>query len=326
VWRKRRSERKAANFRYFFATDIHGSDRCFRKFLAGAPAYRANALILGGDIAGKAIVPIEDLGGNRYRYTASGAGTTVIDADELPAAIGNIGFHGFYPHVCEPAEYRRLAEDEDARHSLFAELIAEQVRGWIELAEERLDPEVRCIITPGNDDPVAIDPVLGGSERVECPERSLLPVGPALLASLGNTNHTPWKTEREYEEDQLAEQIDTMLAARGDGEPTIFNFHCPPYDSGLDTVMKITDDFRPVMSGGAPVEVPVGSTAVRDAIKRYKPAVGLHGHIHECKAVAKIGETVCINPGSVYNSGWLQGVIVDLDEDGRYVSHVLTSG
>jgi uncharacterized protein len=325
VWRKRRSDRTGANFRYFFATDIHGSDRCFRKFLAGAKAYRANALILGGDIAGKAIVPIEDLGGDRYRYTSSD-GTIVIGADELPAARATIGFNGFYPHVCEPDEYTRLAEDEAARHSLFEELIADQVRGWLELAEERLAPEVRCIITPGNDDPEAIDPVLAGSERVECPERTLSSVGPALLASLGNTNHTPWDTEREYEEDQLAEQIDTMLAARADGEPMIFNFHCPPYDSGLDTVMKLDDDFRPVMAGGAPVEIPVGSTAVRDAIKRYNPAVGLHGHIHECKAVAKVGQTICINPGSIYNSGWLQGVIVDLDADGRYVSHVLTAG
>jgi uncharacterized protein len=326
VWRKRRSDREQAAYRYFFTTDIHGSDRCFRKFLAGAPAYRANALILGGDIAGKAIVPIEDLGGDRYRYKDSNEGMLVIGAEELPAARAKVGFNGFYPHVCEPAEYKRLAEDDTARHALFEELIAQQVQGWTKLAEERLPREVRCIITPGNDDPVAIDSVLAGSERVECPERSLLSVGPALLASLGNTNHTPWDTEREYDEDQLTEQIDTMLAARADGEPLIFNFHCPPYDSGLDMVMKLDDDFRPVMSGGSPVEIPVGSTSVRDAINRYTPTVGLHGHIHECKAVVKIGETVCINPGSVYNSGWLQGVIVDLDADGRYVSHVLTSG
>jgi Icc-related predicted phosphoesterase len=77
---------------------------------------------------------------------------------------------------------------------------------------------------------------------------------------------------------------------------------------------------------GSPVEAPVGSTAVRDAIQRYRPAVGLHGHIHECRAVARVGDTICINPGSIYGSGWLQGVIVDLDAEGRYVSHVLTSG
>ena len=193
------------------------------------------------------------------------------------------------------------------------------------MAAERLDPDTRCIITPGNDDPLEIDSVLAEPGRTECPEGTIAPLGPAALASLGYTNRTPWDTDRECDEDELSQRIGGILN-QTNGTPVVLNFHCPPFDSGLDTVIKLDEELRPVVVKGTPVEIPVGSTAVRDAILRYKPAVGLHGHIHECKAVARLGDTICINPGSVYGSGWLQGVIVDLDSTGQYVSHVLTSG
>ncbi len=69
-------------YRIFFATDVHGSDRCFRKFLAAASAYRADALILGGDVAGKALVPIVDHGDATYTYTFQGV-REVMRKDDL---------------------------------------------------------------------------------------------------------------------------------------------------------------------------------------------------------------------------------------------------
>ena len=58
---------------------------------------------------------------------------------------------------------------------------------------------------------------------------------------------------------------------------------------------------------------PVGATSVRKAIEEYQPLLGLHGHIHESRGVARLGRTICINPGSRYNEGILQGVIIDLE-------------
>src|SRR2546425_9879645 len=55
---------KKRALRIYFATDIHGSDRCFRKFLAAAESYEADALVLGGDIAGKGLVPIRSHNGS----------------------------------------------------------------------------------------------------------------------------------------------------------------------------------------------------------------------------------------------------------------------
>jgi Icc-related predicted phosphoesterase len=318
------TKRRTPAYRYFFATDVHGSDRCFRKFLAAASAYGAQALILGGDIAGKAIVPIAEEPGGRYRFSFHGV-QQVVSAQELPDAVARIGFNGFYARVCSPDELDRMREDPDHVAALFAQVIAEQVRGWCELAAERLPDDVRLVITPGNDDPHAIDAVLEQAPRVEFTELQLAEVGPTWLASLGNTNRTPWHTDREFDEDALSGQIDDMLAA-ADGRPMMFNFHCPPYGSGLDTVAQLDDDFRPVIQHGVAVETAAGSTAVRDAIAKYQPAVALHGHIHECQGAHRIGETLCLNPGSDYSSGVLKGVIVDVTADGAYQHHLFTSG
>lgn len=320
-----RSKKPRETYRCFFATDIHGSDRCFRKFLAAATTYEANALILGGDIAGKAIVPIVDNGDGTHRIEFLGRVEDVAEAD-VEEIVGRIKFNGLYPHRCDAAEHERLAADPAHREALFEQTIVDQVRGWKALADERLADEVRCIITPGNDDPLGIDAALEEPGRTECPEREAAPVGPFQLCSLGNTNRTPWDTEREFDEPELATQIDEMVESAEPGVPLVFNFHCPPFDSSLDIVNKLDAEFRPVIEHGAPVEVPVGSTAVRAAIEKYEPVVALHGHIHESHGVQRIGASICINPGSEYGTGYLKGAIVDFGPEGEYVGHLLTSG
>jgi Icc-related predicted phosphoesterase len=308
----------------FFATDVHGSDRCFRKFLAAASAYNADVLILGGDVAGKAMVPIIAEGGARFSFTFHGVRET-IDATDLDRVARQINFSGFYPRVTEPAEVRQMSEDPDYLVRLFEELITDQIFDWCNLAAERLSESVRCIITPGNDDPPAIDVVLAAASKVECPELTTVPLGPTWLASMGNTNRTPWATDREYDEPDLARQIHSMVDEHAD-RPLVFNFHCPPYDSQLDIAAKLDNDFRPVLDHGRPLEIPVGSNAVRDAIERYQPVVGLHGHIHESQNVARIGRTWCFNPGSEYSSGVLKGLIVDLETNGDLRNHLFTAG
>lgn len=309
----------------FFTTDIHGSDRCFRKFLAAAKTYEADVLLLGGDVVGKAITPIEELADGRYRYTLFGHQHTVA-GDELSSAKTDINFNGFYPAVLSADELDRLNGDEEARTRLFRTLIVAQMQSWERLVEERLDASTRCILTPGNDDPYVIDEVFKSSTRVEFTEGRTVQIGPLWLASLGNTNRTPWNTEREFDEDELREQIRAMVEPVADGRPLVFNFHCPPYDSGLDTVHALDDDFRPIVRNNSIVEVPAGSTAVREAIEQYAPVAGLHGHIHEAHGMRILGRTRCFNPGSDYSAGVLKGLIVDFDEEGNITGHLFTAG
>jgi len=321
---RRRKQKRERALRIFFATDVHGSERCFRKFLNAAEAYEADVLLLGGDVAGKALVPLRRADG---MLTAEVRGETVsVPADEKERLSSEINMLGFYPVELEDREIERLGSDKAALEERFRAEIKTQLEAWCDLAAERLRPEVRCIITPGNDDPVEIDAVLEAADRIECPERMLCELGPVLLASLGDVTPTPWDTEREYPEAELGERIAAIMDQVPEGRRTIVNFHNPPYASGLDTAAELDENLRPVLRGGRPSFIPVGSTAVRDAIKRYQPTVGLHGHIHESRAAQKIGATLCLNPGSEYSADVLRGALVDIADDGSCIDFLFTAG
>ena len=323
MWGKSRGSRQRA-LRIYFATDLHGSEVCFRKFLAAARVYEADVIILGGDFAGKAIVPVLTEDGT-LRARVGGEDVSVPEAewDRLAADIGKAGL---YPVRMDAAELDRLSGDEAALDRLFRTEIAAQMQRWCDLAAERLDPSVRCIITPGNDDPVDADAVLAAHPRVECPELTLCDLGPVTMASLGVVPTTPWNTERECTEEELAKQIDEMLGQLPGGRPAILNLHCPPYASGLDDAPELDATLKPVIRGGRPSIIPVGSRAVREAIKRYQPVLGLHGHIHESRGAQKIGRTLCVNPGSDYSSGVLRGAVIEIAQDGSCLDFLLTTG
>ena len=310
--------------RIFFATDVHGSDRCFRKFLAAAESYDADALIMGGDIAGKGLVPIRADNGT---LTANVRGETVIvPRDEEERLRAEINRLGFYSVLGSGDDLERMEEDPRLVEGAFRGAITEQIQAWCRLAEERLAPRVRCLITPGNDDPLAIDPVLESAPRIECPERRLCELGPVLVASCGDVTPTPWNTEREYSEEELGRRLAAILDPAPPRSRLVVNFHCPPYGSGLDFAAELDETLKPVIRGGRPSIIPVGSRAVREVIKKYEPVVGLHGHIHESRGAQRIGRTMCLNPGSDYTADLLRGAIVDFASDGSYIDFLLTAG
>ena len=323
VFGRQRGKKRRA-LRMFFATDLHGSDVCFRKFLAAAKVYEADVVLLGGDFAGKGLVPVlRENGSLRAEVEGSEVSVAAAEWDQLAAEINR---RGFYAAQVDDDELAGLRQDPAALDRLFRSQIAAQAERWCQLAAERLDPAVRCIITPGNDDPVDADPVYAADERVEFPSGTVCDLGPAAMASLGVVPFTPWSTERECSEEDLAKKISELLDPLPEGRPCIMNFHCPPYATGLDDAPELDATLKPVIRGGRPSIVPVGSHAIRDAIKRYQPPVSLHGHIHESRGVQKIGRTLCVNPGSDYSSGVLRGAVLDLAEDGTCLDFLLTTG
>src|SRR5438270_12531886 len=215
-----RSRKRA--LRVYFATDIHGSDRCFRKFLAAAESYDADALVLGGDIAGKGLVPIRSHSGT-LSARVRGEAVTVPSSEEqkLRAEINRLGF---YSVIAADSEAERMEAEKPYLEAAFEQAIIGQIEGWCKLAEERLKPAVRCIITPGNDDPKAIDAVLKAAPRIESPEGELCELGPVLLASCGDVTPTPWNTEREYPEEELERRLDKILAPAPAGARLVVNF------------------------------------------------------------------------------------------------------
>jgi uncharacterized protein len=318
---------KGDALRVFFATDVHGSDQCFVKFVNAAAAYKAHVLILGGDITGKRVVPIVPTADGAHIATMGSGEVRLGSRDEIRDFEKEAANAGLYAFTATSDDVAELDGDPEAVERFFLRLARVRLERWLALAEERLGGSgVRLIVNCGNDDPLDLDDLLGGSEFVTFPEGRTVELDERRsLVSVGYANQTPWHCPRDTTEDDLARRIREAIGAANGDRALIFNFHCPPYDSGLDLAPRLTEDMATVMEGGQPVSVPVGSTAVRAAIEERQPLLSLHGHIHEGRGAVKIGRTLAINPGSEYPDGVLRGVVVDLNTDG-IKGYVLTSG
>ncbi len=312
--------------RIYFATDVHGSEICWRKFLGAAKHYDAEVLILGGDMTGKALVPVIEDGDGKWHSTLLENKYSLNGEEEVAAFEDRVVKRGYYPFRTNPDELRALSDDEPRWHALFQEKMLGTVEKWMELADERLGGSgIRIICSPGNDDQFEVDDVIEAAKTVELGEGRVLDIDGFQVVSTGWANRTPWDTYREEDEPQLRERIEKAVAGvTATPEKTVFNFHCPPYRSGLDDAPELTADMRLKDAGRA--VVPVGSTAVRGAIEEHQPALSLHGHIHEARGNCRIGRTLCINPGSSYEQGDLFGAIIDLDGKKKVKRFLLTSG
>lgn len=315
--------------RIFFATDIHGSDICWKKFIAASEFYQANLLVLGGDMTGKALIPIiaEKEGLHTVDFQDN---HLVLKSEEETAKLEKkISGKGYYPIRVERSNYNDLHADSEKlaawSSETFNKLMAERVTMWMNYADSKLkNSDVQCFVCPGNDDMFDIDSSIQQSARVTNAEGKVLQVGGDYeMLSTGWSTPTPWKTYRECSEEELGKKIGAMTNQLKNPVKSIFNFHDPPVKSGLDDAPALTKDLD--LKGGGRITNAVGSVAVREAIEKVQPMLGLHGHIHESKGITKIGRTICINPGSEYEEGTLMGAIADL-EGGKLKRYLVTTG
>ncbi len=326
-WFKRdRQEKKKKFTRIFFATDIHGSEPCFVKFINAADFYKADILVLGGDITGKQMIAIE-YNGAVYHAHLFGQDWFAQTPDEVAQLEAQIRSNGYYPRIVSPDEMADLEANPDKVDALFTKVMCETVARWVQLAEQRLrGTGVKCFISPGNDDQFDLDRILTGSDVIIYPEGEVVNLdGTHSMASCGYANMTPWHCPRDIGEEELLDRLEAVLAKAADPSHCIFNFHAPPYDSTLDSAPELDANLKAVMVGGQEHIIPVGSRAVRAMIEKYQPIAGLHGHIHECRGAVEIGKTVCLNPGSEYSEGILRGALVNIS-DGRLLSYQFVSG
>jgi Icc-related predicted phosphoesterase len=309
----------------FFATDIHGSEVCWRKFLNSAAFYKADLVVLGGDVTGKAMVPVTSHNGY-WQVTVRGQSYRLETREELEAMLTRIRNSGFYPAMVTPDELQHLSQEEGAVDRRFTTEMISSLDRWLDMADGKLKGgNIPCILNGGNDDIWEIDDVIDQSPCVTFGEGKALDLDGFHLISMGWTNPTPWDTFREAPEDELAAKIEAVANQVPDMERTIFNFHAPPYGTGLDEAPALDASLRPT-HGGA-VMKPVGSTAVRDAIRKHQPLLSVHGHIHESRGIKRMGRTMAINPGSVYGDGVLQGAVIDLDpKKGKVAKYILVNG
>lgn len=312
--------------RIFFATDLHGSEQCFRKFLNAGAAYDATYLIIGGDILGKRLIPIVENGAGRYHAQYAEQRYTDLDKDGVAAIKATIRARGDYPIVTTREESTTFA-DPGHMDAVFRKVAYDSITDWVTLAEERLRGSGRrCFVAPGNDDFLEIDSALRNSDVVEFAEDRCIQLDEEYeMITTGYSNPTPWHTERELPEDDLQTRITALASQAADPGHLIAVLHPPPYDSQLDLAPRLREDYSIVMTGGQAQMVPVGSTAVRQFIEETQPLLGLHGHVHESAGSTHIGRTLCINPGSEYTQGVLDGAIIGLAAGGVR-SHQFVSG
>lgn len=309
----------------FFATDLHGSEVCFRKFLNAGKFYGATHLIIGGDITGKSLVPIRHSNG---RWSARLGDrdhicTTERELADLQQAVRD---SGQYPLVGDPDELLALA-DEGYRARVFTRAVVEGMKRWMDLADQRLQgTRIQCFVTPGNDDFWEVDAVIQGSQTVQFVEGRCVSLDERHeMVTTGYSNLTPWKTEREVSEEELERRLEAMWANVRDPENALAVIHVPPLGTALDVAPELGPDLNLKMSIGGLKMTHVGSSAVRKWIEDRQPLCGLHGHVHESQAAERLGRTLCLNPGSDYASGALFGALVALG-DRRVTSDQFVSG
>jgi Icc-related predicted phosphoesterase len=314
--------------RIFFCSDVHASRKCWKKFLNSASFYDADVIIVGGDITGKFVVPlIEGTAGTRTA-TFLGIERTVSTPEEMKKLRTWIEDAGQYPVEMTPEEYAWHEGDQTRIDELFRRLVMERVRDWVAEADEKFaGSSVRVFVSGANDDFLEVDDLLASSETIEDPNGRVIDLDNGLqLLGMGWGNPTPWACPRDIPEADLATRIDAVVATARDPRRTIFSLHVPPLGSGLDLAPRLDDYLRPRLNASGLEMISVGSTATRDAIERYQPLIGLHGHIHESKGIRKLAGVTIANPGSEYGEGVLDGLIVDLDRSGGLQGVRLVTG
>ena len=300
----------------FFATDIHGSNICFKKLLNAKKFYGVDIVILGGDMTGKMVVPIVKLNNGSYLSEILNQAYTLKSKDELGKFKENISNMGLYPYVTDNDELQVLQQDRGKADAIFKNLILERFTEWVELADKKLaDEKMNLFVCPGNDDDYYIDEILNQSSSIINLENRVYDISPGYqILSTGHSNPTPWHTPREISDDLLGNILENLAQEADQTKTAIYNIHVPPFNSKIDECAELDNELQVKTSLGQVKKKPVGSLAVRRAIEQYQPTLGLFGHVHEGKGVFNISGTLCINPGSNYQEGVLNGCIVNLGQ------------
>jgi uncharacterized protein len=302
----------------YFVSDLHGSSLCFRKFVNSTRVYKPTALILGGDVAGKAIQSIVQGPNRLWHTTFVGKRYELSDGPELVDVERLISDHGYYPYRAEPGELEAM-EADGTLDQLFLRLMRERLSEWLDIADTRLRPlGVPLYLMLGNDDPVELGEMLDQAPWGVHAEGKVVQLDDEHeMISWGYANPTPWHTYREQDEQHLATEYAALADKLERPERAVFNLHPPPYGTQLDEAPALDETLRVKAVLGQVQYVPVGSTAVRDIELERQPLVGLHGHIHEASGIRRLGKrkTLIINPGSDYSTGALNGALVSLNKD-----------
>ncbi|MBD3367775.1 MAG: phosphoesterase [Candidatus Eisenbacteria bacterium] len=312
----------------FFSVDVHGANSVWRKWLKVPDLYDVDALLLCGDLTGKSLVPIIDQGDGTWNAFYFGRNWNLDEGSEVDEMEQRIMDAGAYTLRCDKDRVEELSNNPTEVESLMMTMIRDRIAQWMESLIDAVDlNKVDVLVMPGNDDDWDIDEVIKsfGDRGIRWPLDGVVEILGAPTISLDYVNPTPWETPREDSEKGMAKRIEKLVGHLDDPSKAIFNLHAPPHGTMLDLAPELDANKKPVTVAGQVNFVHVGSKAVRNAIEKYQPMIGLHGHIHESYGHDKLGESPVVNPGSEYGEGILRGYLIEI-EDGRVGNHWKVEG
>lgn len=298
----------------FFASDLHGSNKAYKKYLNAFSYYDVDVCILGGDLTGKAIVPVIDEG-DGWRVEIPGQTKHAETEEEMKKIETQIANGGNYSYRMEKEDYEAFRGDDERIDAEYNRLQEERLQDWTTWAENKLERDKQIYAISGNDDEEFVRDVLNESSAFNMIDghTSVIKETGQEILGYGFTNPTPWDTPREKHENELKKDLFELAEEIDDWSDAIVNIHVPPKGTHIDDAPKLNENNEPITEGGQMVTTPVGSSAVREFIEQHEPMLGLHGHIHESQGDFKFDRTVSLNPGSEYGEGYLNGLIVSVD-------------
>ena len=160
--------------RLYYASDIHGTEVLWKKFLNASKVYKASVLVMGGDITGKMVIPIVQEDGGVWTAQLFGRKERMENERDIETFERRVRGNGMYPYRTTAKEVAGIsALSEEQKERWFEQVMLKSFRGWLELADDRLaGTDIRCFVMPGNDDPPSLEEVIVGAARVEsCDEK-----------------------------------------------------------------------------------------------------------------------------------------------------------
>lgn len=174
----------AVRERLFFAPDLHGSDLCCRKALAAPQFYSASRSVIGGDLPGKALVPLQKTSAVRWRSNFRSQ-EYLLETERAAGALEQgLPSAGVYPwRVEDPG----TPDDQGARQPAFRSATSARLSRWVEMSDGKpAGAPISGNVAPGNDDETFVDEMLAWATRTINGEGRMLEFADGLsLASRG---------------------------------------------------------------------------------------------------------------------------------------------
>lgn len=332
-----------ARLRLLLVSDLHGSSTAFGKLSNVLRFYKADIVVLAGDLTGKAIVPIirrngsYSVGKSISKYMLGFLnGKGEFGDGQLNDIIKTIRSRGYYPYITDEAGYEELVNNKDKVKDVFIKLMIEALQEDLGKVEERYRQQgVKLLLMPGNDDYQEIadyvNNKLGSSVLISIDE-GIFEFNGYTFVGFGYSTPTPWHTPREIPDGELRDRVSKLVESVDitKRRRLVLVLHDPPYNTTIDQAYQLSSDFKPIIRGGEVLRVHVGSKAVRELIETYSPVLGLHGHIHESPGIDYVrnnsgDKTPVVNAGSEYSDGVLRLAYLIL-EDGKLKNYFLMRG